>query len=58
MLDIGYRGYISYELCHPLPVVDGNTVGLEYPEQNAQLAAEFIRGVIADAEKAPRLKSA
>ncbi|MFB3825600.1 MAG: sugar phosphate isomerase/epimerase family protein [Bryobacteraceae bacterium] len=58
MLDIGYRGYISYELCHRLPVVNGNTVGLEYPEKSAQLAAEFMRGVIADAEKAPRLKSA
>jgi sugar phosphate isomerase/epimerase len=58
MLDIGYRGYVSYELCHRLPVVNGNTVGLEYPEQSAQLAAEFMRGVIADAEKAPRRKTA
>ncbi len=58
MLDIGYRGYISYELCHPLPVVDGNTVGLEFADKNAQLAAEFMRCVIAEAEKAPRLKTA
>ena len=58
MLDIGYRGYIGYELCHPLPVVDGNTVGLEFAEKNAQLAAEFMRGVIADAEKAPRRNQA
>lgn len=58
MLDIGYRGYISYELCHRLPVVNGNTVGVEYADKNAQLAAEFMRGVIAGAEKAPRLKTA
>ncbi len=58
MLDIGYHGYVSYELCHPLPVVDGNTVGVEFAEKNARLAAEFMRGVIADAEKAPRRKTA
>ena len=56
--DIGYRGYTSYELCHPLPVVNGNTVDLEFADKNAQLAAEFMRGVIAEAEKAPRLKAA
>jgi len=58
MLDIGFRGYVSYELCHPLPVVDGNTVPLEFAEKNAQLAAEFMRGVLADAERAARLKTA
>ena len=58
MLDIGYRGYTSYELCHPLPVVNGNTVDIEFADKNAQLAAEFMRGVIAGAEKAPRLKTA
>ena len=58
MLDIGYRGYVSYELCHPLLVVDGNTVPLEFAEKNAKLAAEFMRGVIAAAEKTPRRQSA
>jgi sugar phosphate isomerase/epimerase len=46
MRAIGYRGYVGYELCHPLPVVDGETVGIEYAENNAQLAAEFMRGLI------------
>jgi len=47
MKEIGYHGYMSYELCHPLPVVDGETVGIEFADQCAQLGAEFMRGVIA-----------
>jgi hypothetical protein len=43
---IGYQGYLSYELCHPLPVVDGQTVDIGYAHQNAQLAAEFMRELI------------
>jgi sugar phosphate isomerase/epimerase len=42
----GYSGYMGYELCHPLPVVNGQTVGLEFAEKNAQLAAQFMRGVL------------
>jgi len=48
MKEIGYQGYIGYELCHPLPVVKGQTVGIEYAEKNAQLAAEFMRGLITE----------
>ena len=51
MHDIGYSGYLSYELCHPLPVVNGQTVGIEFAEKNAQLAAEFMRGLISEATK-------
>ena len=50
MKQIGYRGYLGYELCHPLPVVDGQTVGIEFAEKNAQLAAEFMRGVLKAAQ--------
>jgi len=46
MREIGYRGYLSYELCHPLPVVDGQTVGIEYAHESARLAAEFMRRLI------------
>jgi len=46
MHEIGYRGYISYELCHQLPVVNGETVGIEFAHKNAQLAAEFMREII------------
>lgn len=48
MFDIGYTGYMSYELCHTLPVVNGQTVGIEYAEKNAKLAAEFMRGLITE----------
>jgi sugar phosphate isomerase/epimerase len=46
MRAIGYQGYLSYELCHPLPVVDGQTVDIGYAHENVQLAAEFIRDLI------------
>lgn len=51
MHEIGYSGYLSYELCHPLPKVRGRTVGVEYAEKNARLAAEFMRGLITEVTK-------
>jgi sugar phosphate isomerase/epimerase len=48
MNEIGYSGYMSYELCHPLPIVDGQTVGVDFADKNAQLAAEFMKGLIAE----------
>jgi sugar phosphate isomerase/epimerase len=51
MQEIGYSGYLSYELCHPLPVVNGQMVGIEYADKNAQLAAEFMHGLITEATK-------
>ena len=49
MQDIGYEGYTGYELCHPLPPVNGEPVGIEFADKNAQLAAEYMRAVIASA---------
>jgi hypothetical protein len=46
MREIGYQGYISYELCHQLPVVNGETVGIEFAHKNAELAAEFMREIV------------
>src|SRR6188474_2823789 len=46
MRETGYHGYISYELCHQLPTVNGETVGIEFAHKNAQLAAEFMREII------------
>ena len=48
MADIGYEGYVGYELCHPLPQVDGVTAGLDFADLNAQLAAEYLGALIAD----------
>lgn len=49
MNEIGYEGYIGYELCHPLPIENGETVGIEYADRAAKLAAKFMRQVMADA---------
>jgi sugar phosphate isomerase/epimerase len=46
MKEIGYQGFIGYELCHTLPVVNGQTVGLEFADQNAEAAAIYMRGLI------------
>ncbi len=48
MVDIGYDGYLGYELCHPLPKVEGLTVGIEFADLNARLAAEYFRGLLAE----------
>jgi sugar phosphate isomerase/epimerase len=51
MQDIGYDGYTGYELCHPLPMVNGQTVGIEFADLNAELAAEYMRAVIKEAQR-------
>jgi hypothetical protein len=51
LLDIGYKGWAGFELCHPLPVVNGQTVGIDFVDKNAQLALEYMRGIIAEAKK-------
>lgn len=50
MKEIGYQGYLSYELCSPPPKVRGQTAGIERAEKNAELAAEFLRGLIKEQE--------
>jgi sugar phosphate isomerase/epimerase len=51
LLEIGYRGYMGYELCHPLPAVNGQPAGIDFADKNARLAAEYMRGIIAEAKK-------
>jgi len=46
MNKIGYEGYFSYELCHPLPVVNGEKVGIDFVEKNAKLACEMMKGLV------------
>jgi len=52
MQEIGYDGYIGYELCHPLPKIDGETVGIEFADHNARLAAEYMRAVLKNVQRA------
>jgi sugar phosphate isomerase/epimerase len=54
MAGIGYDGYISYELCHQLPVVNGQTVGIEFADRNAELGAAFMREIIDSCAIAPK----
>jgi len=48
MNSIGYDGYYSYELCHPLPVKDGEKVGVDYAEYCAKNACEMMKGILGD----------
>lgn len=45
MREIGYDGYISYELCHPL--LDAHEpLGLDFVDRQAQLAQEYMSALI------------
>jgi sugar phosphate isomerase/epimerase len=44
--EIGYDGYLGYELCHPLPKVNGATVGIDFVDQQARLAADYMKALI------------
>lgn len=48
MKEIGYGGYMSYELCGPPK--EGELLGIERAEMNAELAAEFMRELIEEKE--------
>jgi sugar phosphate isomerase/epimerase len=52
MQDIGYSGYLGYELCHPLPKVNGEPVGIDFADMNAQLAAEYMRTLVSASKQA------
>jgi sugar phosphate isomerase/epimerase len=56
MQEIGYDGYLGYELCRPLPKINGEPVGIEFADLNARLAAEYMRGILKQAERAPAAK--
>ena len=48
MRTIGYDGFISYELCHPVWVRGTRRrAGIEYVHEQAALALEYMRGLIA-----------
>ena len=51
LLEIGYQGYLGFELCHPLPVVNGRLVGIDFADKNAKLAARSLRETIAEVTK-------
>jgi sugar phosphate isomerase/epimerase len=46
MQDIGYDGYTGYELCHPLPLINGRPAAIDYADSQARLAAEYMRAIV------------
>jgi hypothetical protein len=57
MQEIGYEGYLGYELCHPLPAINGAPAGLDFADLNARLAAEYMRGVLRQTERVAAAKA-
>jgi sugar phosphate isomerase/epimerase len=51
LMEIGYDGYIGYELCHPLPEVNGGLPGIDFVDENVGLAAEYMRDTIQAVKK-------
>jgi sugar phosphate isomerase/epimerase len=51
MAESGYSGYIGYELCHPLLVKAGQTVGIDFVDRSAQAVAKFMRQMIGEVYK-------
>jgi sugar phosphate isomerase/epimerase len=50
MNEIGYEGYFTFELCHPV-LMDNHEYGkLDYVDEQVQFAAEYLRNVIRDNE--------
>ncbi len=46
MNEIGYNGYFTFELCHPLLDKDHNPAGVEYVHEQVSLAREFMANII------------
>ena len=46
LADIGYDGYLSYELCHPLLDANHQPYGIDYVDQQTLLAQEFMKNLI------------
>ena len=44
--EIGYEGYFSYELCHPLLNADYTPTGVEFVHDQVKLAREFIGNIL------------
>jgi len=51
LLEIGYKGYMGFELCHTLPLEGGHTVGIEFVDKNARLAVKSMRELLAEVGK-------
>jgi sugar phosphate isomerase/epimerase len=50
MKEIGYEGYFCYEFCHPAVHEDHSPAGIEYIDEQAGLALDYMRDRIAEVE--------
>jgi len=48
---IGYKGYLSWELCHNVLDAKGKPGTLKEVDEQTVMALEYMRGLVADAEK-------
>ena len=42
LASIGYKGYMSWEYCHPA-IEDGKIAGIDYVNRQTQMALEYMR---------------
>ena len=47
MNEIGYQGYFTFELCHPVLNNDHTRAGIEYVHDQVKLAREFMTNILA-----------
>ena len=48
MREVGYEGYFSYELCHPVLNDAHEPLGLEYVDEQVRLAQEYMNALTRD----------
>jgi sugar phosphate isomerase/epimerase len=46
MSEIGYNGYFTFELCHPVLNDDHTRAGIEFVDEQAKLAREFMTNIV------------
>jgi sugar phosphate isomerase/epimerase len=46
MHEIGYNGYFTFELCHPVLNRDHTRAGIEYVHEQVKLAHEYMRNIV------------
>jgi hypothetical protein len=46
MNEIGYSGYFTFELCHPLLNKDHTRAGIEFVHEQVSLAREYMANIV------------
>jgi sugar phosphate isomerase/epimerase len=49
LVEIGYKGYLCYEFCHPALNERHEPAGIEKVDEQAQFAMEYMRKVLLEA---------